>query len=100
LKRKKEKYYWHQVGLNIQQKQWNHLKRGIIMSKQGAMGGKMSDRVGPIKEAGIMAKQGKDPKLDKKYMDYCAPMMNNGEHAQSLARSLTAGLDKSAFPVK
>ncbi len=70
------------------------------MSKQGAMGGKMGDAVGPINNPGMIAKQGKDPKLDKKYMDYCAPMMNNGEHAQAFARSLTAGLDKSAFPVK
>jgi hypothetical protein len=38
--------------------------------------------------------------VDGKYMDYCSPMFNNGEHAQTFARSLTSGLDKKAYPVK
>lgn len=44
--------------------------------------------------------QGKTPSLDSRYMDFCAPMMNNGAHAQEFASSLTSGLDKAAFPVR
>jgi hypothetical protein len=44
--------------------------------------------------------QGKTPNLGERYMDFCAPMMNNGAHAQQLASSVTAGLDKTAFPVR
>lgn len=38
--------------------------------------------------------------LEGKYMMMDACMVSDGEHAQSFARSLTAGLDKKAFPVK
>ena len=43
---------------------------------------------------------GKAPKLEGKSLEFNAYMCNNGEHAQEFARSLTAGLDKTAFPVK
>lgn len=49
------------------------------------------------KTAGMGAKS---PSLDSKYMKFNQEMINNGEHAQSFARSLTSGLDKTAFPVK
>lgn len=41
----------------------------------------------------------KDPKLANKYCYLNAEMVNNGEHAQAFARTLTKGLDKKAFPV-
>lgn len=43
---------------------------------------------------------GRNPDLKAKDMDFNAEMMNTGEHAQEFARKLTAGLDKTAFPVK
>lgn len=43
---------------------------------------------------------GKNPELKSEAMEMNAYMCNNGEHAQELARSLTSGLDKKAFPVK
>jgi len=43
---------------------------------------------------------GKAPELKKEAEKFNAYMCNNGEHAQEYARSLTAGLDKVAFPVK
>lgn len=43
---------------------------------------------------------GKSPNLEGKYMNFNAEMVNNGAHAQEFGRSLTAGLDKKAFPVK
>lgn len=43
---------------------------------------------------------GRAPMLKAEAMDFNAYMCNNGEHAQEFARSLTAGLDKKAFPVK
>jgi hypothetical protein len=43
---------------------------------------------------------GKAPELKKEAEKFNAYMCNNGEHAQEFARSLTKGLDKSAFPVK
>lgn len=43
---------------------------------------------------------GHAPKLEDKYSNFDACMMNNGMHAQELASSLTKGLDKEAFPVR
>ena len=45
-------------------------------------------------------KGGKSPNLKEESMQFNAYMCNNGEHAQELARTITAGLDKTAFPVK
>lgn len=42
----------------------------------------------------------KEVHLDAKYMKFDQCMISDGEHAQSFARELTAGLDKKAFPVK
>lgn len=43
---------------------------------------------------------GKAPNLKSEALQFSSYMCNNGEHAQELARSITAGLDKAAFPVK
>ncbi len=43
---------------------------------------------------------GRPPKMNAEMMDFCAYMSNDGEHAQELAREITAGIDKVAFPVK
>lgn len=43
---------------------------------------------------------GKPPKLEAASLEFNAYMCNDGEHAQELARDLTKGLDKVAFPVK
>ena len=42
---------------------------------------------------------GKSPNLSPKSMEFNAYMCNNGEHAQMLAKKITVGLDKVAFPV-
>lgn len=42
---------------------------------------------------------GRPPKLEEKAMEFNAYMCNNGEHAQRLAKGITKGLDKVAFPV-
>jgi hypothetical protein len=43
---------------------------------------------------------GRPPKLGEENMMFNAEMTNNGMHAQDLARDVTKGLDKVAFPVK
>lgn len=43
---------------------------------------------------------GKSPNLKGESMEFNAYMCNNGMHAQELARDITVGLDKVAFPVK
>lgn len=43
---------------------------------------------------------GRAPKLEAKSMEFNAYMCNNGEHAQEVARDITKGLDKVAFPLK
>lgn len=51
-------------------------------------------------QAGLSSMDGKDPSMPEGCMKFNAQMMNTGEHAQSFGSSLTAGLDKKAFPVK
>jgi hypothetical protein len=43
---------------------------------------------------------GNPPVLKAEAMEFNAYMCNDGKHAQEMARSLTKGLDKVAFPVK
>lgn len=43
---------------------------------------------------------GREPRLEGKSLEFNAYMSNNGEHAQELAKDITVGLDKVAFPVK
>ena len=43
---------------------------------------------------------GRPPKLEAKSMEFNAYMCNNGEHAQELARDVTVGMDKVAYPLK
>lgn len=52
------------------------------------------------KQAEVAGMGGKNPSLSSDCMKFDSHMMNTGEHAQSFAGSLTAGLDKKAFPVK
>jgi len=42
----------------------------------------------------------KEARMEARYMEFDACMVSDGEHAQDFARSLTAGLDKKAFPVR
>jgi len=51
-------------------------------------------------ERKVEGKGGKNPVLEAEDMIFCSKMINDGEHAQMLARTLTKGLDKDAFPVK
>lgn len=44
--------------------------------------------------------QGQAPNLKSEAMHFNAYQCNNGMHAQEVARDVTAGLDKVAFPVK
>lgn len=43
---------------------------------------------------------GRAPNLKAESMEFSSYMCNDGEHAQELARDITKGLDKVAFPVK
>lgn len=43
---------------------------------------------------------GKAPEMEERYYKFDACMMNNGMHAQKLAKEITKGLDKDAFPVR
>jgi len=43
---------------------------------------------------------GKNPELKQESLMMSSYMCNNGEHASELGRKVTAGLDKTAFPVK
>ncbi len=43
---------------------------------------------------------GRPPKLKPESLEFNAYMCNNGMHAQELARDVTAGMDKVAFPLK
>ena len=43
---------------------------------------------------------GKSPMLKGEAMEFDAYMCNDGEHAQELARDITKGMDKVAFPLK
>ena len=43
---------------------------------------------------------GRDPKLKEENMHFNAYASNNGMHAEEVARDITKGLDKTAFPVK
>lgn len=51
-------------------------------------------------QVSVKAKGGKSPNLEAASLEFNAYMCNNGEHAQELARDLTKGLDKDAFPVR
>jgi hypothetical protein len=43
---------------------------------------------------------GQAPKMEERFMEFNAAQMNNGAHAQELAKKLTAGIDDVAFPVR
>lgn len=48
----------------------------------------------------LKSKAGHEPRMEARYSEFDACMINNGYHAQEFAKQLTAGLDKEAFPVK
>ncbi len=43
---------------------------------------------------------GKPPMMEERYYKFDACMMNNGYHAQELAKNITKGIDHEAFPVR
>ncbi len=43
---------------------------------------------------------GKAPIMEERFYRFDANMMNNGEHAQSLAKKMTSDIDHVAFPVR
>lgn len=43
---------------------------------------------------------GRPPEMEDRYYKFDACMMNNGMHAQELAKGLTKGIDHEAFPVR
>lgn len=43
---------------------------------------------------------GRAPEMEERYYKFDACMMNNGEHAQRLAKEITSGIDHDAFPVR
>ena len=51
-------------------------------------------------QAQQMQHAGRAPNLKGEAMEFNAYMCNNGEHAQEVARDVTKGMDKVAFPLK
>jgi hypothetical protein len=51
-------------------------------------------------QAQLARHAGKAPMLKAESLEFNANMMNNGEHAQGLAKTITKGLDNVAFPVR
>jgi len=43
---------------------------------------------------------GRPPKMEDRFYKFDACMMNNGEHAQRLAKDITKGIDHEAFPIR
>ncbi len=43
---------------------------------------------------------GKPPMMEDRFYQFDANMMNNGYHAQMLAKDITKGIDHDAFPVR
>jgi len=43
---------------------------------------------------------GKAPRMEDRYYKFDACMVNNGYHAQELAKEITRGIDHEAFPVR
>lgn len=51
-------------------------------------------------QAKVRPMAGKMPEMEERYYKFDACMMNNGEHAQMLAKDLTKTIDHEAFPVR
>jgi hypothetical protein len=51
-------------------------------------------------QAALSKLAGKTPKLPAEAQKFNAYMCNTGAHAQEIARGLSKGMDKTAFPVK
>lgn len=75
------------------------MKSQMMKAKSAAMHSS-NDAFVKSAQAGIAKMAGKAPNLKPEAMQFDAYQCNNGEHAQELARTLTSGLDKTAFPVK
>ncbi len=77
-------------------------ERAIANSRQARLEAEHAAKNAFVK--GVQAKQamhqGKAPNLKAEAMNFNAYQCNNGMHAQEVARDITAGLDKVAFPVK
>lgn len=43
---------------------------------------------------------GKPPMMEERFYRFNAEMMNNGAHAQELAKKITSDIDHVAFPVR
>lgn len=75
---------------------------GIANVRQKRMEAEHSARDAFVKK--VQAQQamhaGRPPKLEEKAMHFNSYMCNNGEHAQELARDVSRGMDKVAFPLK
>lgn len=75
---------------------------GMMNSRMGRLNAEHSANNAFVKkqQSEVAGMAGKDAKMGEECYKFNAHMMNTGEHAQSFAGELTAGLDKKAFPVK
>jgi hypothetical protein len=75
---------------------------GIANSRQKRLEAEHSQKDAFVKkqQAELSRMGGRAPNLKGESMEFNAYMCNNGEHAQEVAREVTKGLDKVAFPVK
>ncbi len=78
-------------------------KESGIASKRHSMGESQHDSANAFVKAEQNATKsmgGHSPSLKSEAMKFNSYMCNNGEHAQDLARTITKGLDKKAYPVR
>jgi hypothetical protein len=74
----------------------------IANTRQSRMEAEHSSKDAFVKkvQAAQAVHQGRAPNLKEEAMHFNAYQCNNGMHAQEVARDITVGLDKVAFPVK
>ncbi len=77
-------------------------ERAIANTRQARMEAEHSAKNAFVKkqQAELSRHAGVAPKLEAKDMMFNATMMNDGMHAQEVARDVTVGMDKVAFPLK
>jgi len=78
-------------------------KEATITNNRQRMGEQqhnMTDNFVKEEQVKVKPMAGKAPEMEERYYMFNANMMNNGEHAQRLAKDITRDIDHVAFPVK
>lgn len=77
-------------------------EKAIANSRQARLEAEHSAKDAFVKkvQAEQARNQGRAPNLKPEALNFNAYQCNNGMHAQELARDVTVGMDKVAFPLK